>query len=143
MFRSSVLRSVQCWFLRLFDQRCRRCRPSGCFWSSRSRLQYSLYHQTIPNEKSHSRGSGKLIVTLRVHSHPSLITMSRVVLTLLSECVYFIGFLGRLLIPCKNMTEDDWRWHMYDTVRPICRQTHSLAYMHLLTLTGQRVRLAR
>jgi hypothetical protein len=34
------------------------------------------------------------------------------------------------------MTEDDWRWHMYDTVRPIWRQTHLLAYMHLLTFTG-------
>jgi hypothetical protein len=41
------------------------------------------------------------------------------------------------------MTEDDWRWHMYDTVRPIWRQTRLPAYMHLLAFTGQRVRLAR
>ena len=43
----------------------------------------------------------------------------------------------------KNMTEDDWRWHMYDTVRSIWRQTHSLANMHILIFTGERVRLAR
>jgi hypothetical protein len=47
-----------------------------------------------------------------------LLAMDRAVSTLPSECVYTTGCLGRLLTSCKNMTEDDWRWHMYDTVRP-------------------------
>jgi hypothetical protein len=51
--------------------------------------------------------------------------MGRAVSTLLSEYVYSVGFSGRLLTPCKNMTEDDWRWHMYDTVRSIWRHIYS------------------
>ena len=59
--------------------------------------------------------------------------MGRAVSTLLSECVYFTGFSGRLLTSRKNMTEDDWRWHMYDTVRPTIIL---LAYMYLRTFAG-------
>ena len=50
---------------------------------------------------------------------------------LLSECVYSTGFSGRLLTSCKNMTEDDWRWHMYDTVRPIWRHISSPTCIYL------------
>jgi hypothetical protein len=46
------------------------------------------------------------------------IMMARVVSTLLLGCVGLTIYVGVLLLTsCKNMTEDDWRWHMYDTVR--------------------------
>ena len=46
-----------------------------------------------------------------------LIVVPRAVSTLLSEYVCPIVCTGLRLTFRKNMTEDDWRWHMYDTVR--------------------------
>lgn len=66
--------------------------------------------------------------------------MGRAVSMLLSECVYSTGFLGRSLTSCKNMTEDDWRWHMYDTVRPNLEtntSTRPYAFTYLYRLKGQ------
>jgi len=51
-----------------------------------------------------------------------LIIMARAVSTLLLGCVCLALYAGvRLLTSFKNMTEDDWRWHMYDTVRSTLR----------------------
>ena len=51
-----------------------------------------------------------------------LIIMARAVSTLLSGCAYITFYAGVLLLTYfKNMTEDDWRWHMYDTVRSTSR----------------------
>jgi hypothetical protein len=47
--------------------------------------------------------------------------MARVVSTLLLGCVGLTIYAGVLLTSFKNMTEDDWRWHMYDTVRSALR----------------------
>ena len=45
-----------------------------------------------------------------------LTIVTRVVSTLLLEYVYPISRAWYWLTSLKNMTEDDWRWHMYDTV---------------------------
>jgi len=59
-----------------------------------------------------------------IHPFLILIVMARAVSMLLLECVCLSICTGLLLTSCKNMTEDDWRWHMYDTVRPVRRRTH-------------------
>ena len=69
--------------------------------------------------RSHTVAAQVSFLSPYAFTHPLLITMDRAVSTLLSECVHSTGFSGHLLTFCKNMTEDDWRWHMYDTVRPI------------------------
>jgi succinate dehydrogenase (ubiquinone) flavoprotein subunit len=45
------------------------------------------------------------------------IMVARAVSTLLLGCVGLCMYAGVLFTSFKNMTEDDWRWHMYDTVR--------------------------
>lgn len=57
-----------------------------------------------------------------------LIILARAVSTLLSGCVYLSLHTGDLpLTSFKNMTEDDWRWHMYDTVRSTLPRIHWFA----------------
>ena len=48
---------------------------------------------------------------------------------LLSEYVYPISHAWYWLTSLKNMTEDDWRWHMYDTVRCGGAYVYSFAYI--------------
>src|SRR5260221_1435612 len=75
-------------------------------------------------------------VSFQSPAHPftlirMLIIMARAVSTLLSGCAYLTSDAGVLLLTSfKNMTEDDWRWHMYDTVRSTFKMDPLIRYMH-------------
>ena len=69
-------------------------------------IQDGLCDQAIPNSFSHCSSSG-LILSEQNKLNLKLIGLK-------SICQYKEGGINAAL---GNMTEDDWRWHFYDTVK--------------------------